>query len=147
MAVWDISTVPFCVASRTCNAGTISPAAGFGLKLVVIRLGNAWKISHAPYNVSTLLRPARRQPPFDSGIDCATAGAATAVAAIPTPATFRNSRVSLGYFLLDCAPDAMRPVLGMISRFAAPGPGGPQAREGIITTPFFKVNRNYNHLA
>src|SRR3954468_11063007 len=55
------------------------------------------KYSQPPYSVSSDFGQLVGMRHFTSGIDCAMAGAATAVeAASPTPADFRNSRRFIG---------------------------------------------------
>src|SRR5258708_38393230 len=76
---------------------------------------------------------------FSSGIDCAMAGLATAVAAAPTPATLRNSRrfmvFSPGYLIGGMHP----PLLGCYHGRQPPGnsniaPGHPSTCD-ILASP------------
>ena len=63
-----------------------------------------------------------------SGIDCATAGAASADAAIPAAPTLRNSRRFMDMFLLIHGP--LVPKMHFGTGVDAPicSPGGPQVR-------------------
>ena len=76
-----ISTVPFCTASSTCSPGTISPAAKTWIwnLLSLISATRLAKYSQPPYSVSSDFGQLVGMRHFTSGIDCAMAGAATAV--------------------------------------------------------------------
>ena len=97
-----------CGPSRRCRSaprrapagpGTISPAAKTWIwnLLSVISATRLAKYSQPPYSVSSDFGQLVVMRHLTSGIDCAMAGAATAVeAASPTPADFRNSRRFIG---------------------------------------------------
>src|ERR1700722_5068720 len=86
--------VPFEVASSACRPGTISPAENTWLwnLLSVISATYFENSSEAPYSVSSDFGKLDVMRHLSSGIDCAIAGDATAVAAAPTAETFKKSR-------------------------------------------------------
>src|SRR5262249_8594710 len=57
-------------------------------------------VSAAPYSVSSDFGQLVVKRHFTSGVDCATAGAATAAVAAPTPAALRKSRRFIGVPLI-----------------------------------------------
>src|SRR5204863_1383836 len=91
-AVWPHSTVPACTASSTCSAGTISPAAKARIwnLLSVISATRLVTSSAPPNRVSRLFGQLVAMRHWIAGCDCAIAGAATAPAATPAAAFFRN---------------------------------------------------------
>src|SRR5262245_26410748 len=93
--------VPFCVASRTGSGGTISPPAnGWISNRLSVSWETRWHIaSTAPNIASRLFGQLAASRQRTGAAPCATAGAASAVAATPTPARLRNARLSI---LLSC---------------------------------------------
>jgi hypothetical protein len=100
--------VPFCTASRTCNPGTISPAAnGWIWNLLSVASPTALAInSAAPCSVSSDFGQLVVMRHLISGIDWAIAGAAMVAApATPNPVTLIKSRRFIELFLLwGCRP-------------------------------------------
>src|ERR1700760_2422659 len=86
--------VPLEVASSACRPGTISPAENTWIwnLLSVISATYFENSSEAPYSVSSDFGKLDVMRHLSSGIDCAIAGEATAVAAAPTAETFKKSR-------------------------------------------------------
>src|SRR5665647_597837 len=96
-----ISTVPFCTASAACRPGTISPAAKVWIwNLLSVASATAFEnTSQAPKMVSSDFGKLDVRRHFSSGLDCAIAGLAIAVAARPRPAAPINCRRFIFRFL------------------------------------------------
>ena len=85
-----------------------------------------WRsVSQAPKSVSSDFGQLAVRRHLISGMDCAMAGAATADAAIPAPATLRNSRRFMGVFLLISRAPVLRDAMARLGEVetlgAAPG--------------------------
>src|SRR3954447_2234971 len=108
-AVWHISTVEVLTASSACNAGTISPPAKAWIwNLLSLASATYFEmVSDALKGTSSDLGQLVVQRHFNSGIDCAMAGAATVVdAARPMPAVFRNCRRFMALPFVFCFANA-----------------------------------------
>src|SRR5207248_6909585 len=94
--------------------------------LSVISATRLAKYSQPPYRVSSAFGQLAVYRHFISGFDCAIAGAATAVAARPTPPTFKKSRRFI------CFPSMFLPIPTKGQRSGVVFSGLPMAGAGLM---------------